>query len=121
MNRRCGLLCLLAPVCWTLTVVLIVVGALVGIYSALLGVSTVPTPSPSDEQDTRNAFAVLVGVTVGAVAPALITMVLDTMVSVMSLRRFGGEDRDRVVPVLLRAQGGDVLWWGRTGRTPAPA
>lgn len=99
-SRRYGILCLLVAVCWTLTVATVVVGVVVGIYSALLGVSTVLTPSPSDEQNVRFTAGVLMTVVVGAVALALLTMVLDAVVAVMSIRRIGGREQPSVVPAI---------------------
>lgn len=99
-HRRYGILCLLAAACWTFTVAMVVVGLVIGIYSAFLGVSTVLTPSPSDAQDVQFTRIVLVTVVVGAAALALLTMVLDAVVTVMSMRRIGGREYPAVVPVI---------------------
>lgn len=99
-HRRYGILCLLAAACWALTVVMVVVGLLVGVYSAFLGASAVLTPSPSDERDGQLAFGVLIAVTVGAAALAVLTLVLDAVVGVMSMRRIGGRAHSAAVPVI---------------------
>ncbi|MGO1284995.1 MAG: hypothetical protein ACTHWF_03335 [Brachybacterium sp.] len=99
-GRRYGFLCLLAAVCWTLTVSMAVIAVMIGIYSAFLGVSTVLTPSPTDEQDVRAAFTALVVVIVGAVALGLATVGLDVAVTVMSVRRIGDSEHSSAVPVL---------------------
>lgn len=99
-HRRYGILCLVAPVCWTLTIVLVLLSAAAGLFAALLGVSQVLTPSPTGEQDVQSALAVLTAFAVGSAALALVTLVLDVIVTVMSLRRIVGTSRDRAVPVL---------------------
>lgn len=99
-SRRFGILSLLAAVCWTLAVAMVITGVAVGIYSALLGASAVLTPSPTDERDARIAVAVLVTAVVGTAALALLTIVLDLAVIVMSVRRLGGPEHARAVPLL---------------------
>lgn len=99
-RRSYGILCMLDAVCWALAVALLLVGGVTGVIAALIGASEALTPSPTGERDGRIAVGALIAAVVGAVALSLLTVVLDMVVSVMSLRRLDGSRGPRATPIL---------------------
>jgi len=99
-TRALGISMIVAAVCWTLAILLVVVTVVAFGGALASGLNAVFTPTPHDERDGVVATTAMLVAAFGAVAALLLTVVLDVVTAVMAMRRLDGEGTPRTVAVL---------------------
>lgn len=83
--RRTGILSLIAAVAGSMLLLALAAAALVGVFTAFLGVGEVLTPTDGGHERVQSLSRVLVITLVGCGALALLSIVLDAVLTVLGL------------------------------------
>src|SRR5690625_536189 len=102
-SRGYGWLVLGGALVWAALVTLAIIASGSGLWSILLAIGEVKTPTPDGAQRARTAATMGLAAGIGALLLLLCSLILDLIAAVASIRRLDGRRGDRAVPIITLA------------------